>query len=168
MGIYKWKISWRGYVWKRHFWKNALKFDFFYFCPDKSWQTPAILSSSRVYTPIREFWTKNPISGNWASVISGQKIRIPKSVYNNSRWLFCPKMTLAQFPEIGFFVQNSLIGVKWVARACTGTHPELNEKRTWDDLWKIGAYIIYNRFWYGYKRSLAHHNDLPVLPESAF
>ena len=26
-------------------------------------------------TPIREFWTKNPISGNWASVIFGQNIQ---------------------------------------------------------------------------------------------
>ena len=28
-------------------------------------------------------------------------------------WIFCPEMTLAQFPEFGFFVQNSRIGVKW-------------------------------------------------------
>jgi len=26
---------------------------------------------------------------------------------------FCPEMTLAQFPENVFFVQNSRIGVKW-------------------------------------------------------
>ena len=25
---------------------------------------------------------------------------------------FCPEMTLAQFPEIGFFIQNSSIGDK--------------------------------------------------------
>ena len=27
-------------------------------------------------------------------------------------WIFRPEMTLAQFPEFGFFVQNSRIGVK--------------------------------------------------------
>ena len=27
-------------------------------------------------------------------------------------WIFCPEMTLAQIPEIGFFVQSSRIGVK--------------------------------------------------------
>ena len=26
-------------------------------------------------------------------------------------WMFCPEMTLAQFPDFGFFIQNSLIGV---------------------------------------------------------
>ena len=30
-------------------------------------------------------------------------------------WIFCPEMTLAQFPEFGFFVQNSRIGVKGAA-----------------------------------------------------
>ena len=25
-------------------------------------------------------------------------------------WIFCPEMTLAQFPKFGFFVQNSRIG----------------------------------------------------------
>ena len=32
----------------------------------------------------------------------------------SGKWsgFFCPEMTLAQIPEIGFFVQNSRIGVK--------------------------------------------------------
>ena len=29
-------------------------------------------------------------------------------------WIFCPEMTLVQFPEIGFFVQNTRKGVKSV------------------------------------------------------
>ena len=32
-------------------------------------------------TPIREFWTKNPNSGIWASVISGQKIQTIFLIY---------------------------------------------------------------------------------------
>ena len=32
-------------------------------------------------------------------------------------WIFCPEMTLAQIPEIGFFVQNSRIGVKILFRS---------------------------------------------------
>ena len=41
--------------------------------PGLAW---VILSHTKYpLTPIREFWTKNPISENWASVISGQKIQ---------------------------------------------------------------------------------------------
>ena len=35
-----------------------------------------------------------------------------KSRTHSEKWIFCPEMTLAQFPEIGFFVQNSRIAVK--------------------------------------------------------
>ena len=38
--------------------------------------------------------------------------QFPKSDLWNFCWIFCPEMTLAQIPEIGFFVQNSRIGVK--------------------------------------------------------
>ena len=37
--------------------------------------------------------------------------QFPKSKFWNFCWIFCPEMTLAQFPEFGFFVQNSRIGV---------------------------------------------------------
>ena len=37
---------------------------------------------------------------------------IPESEFSNYCWIFCQEMTLAQFREIGFFVQNSRIGVK--------------------------------------------------------
>ena len=40
--------------------------------------------------------------------------QFPKSKFWNFCWIFCPEMTLAQFPEFGFFVQNSRIGVKSV------------------------------------------------------
>ena len=39
--------------------------------------------------------------------------QFPKSKFWNFCWIFCPEMTLAQFPEFGFFVQNSRIGVKY-------------------------------------------------------
>ena len=32
---------------------------------------------------------------------------------------FCPEMTLAQFPEVGFFDQNSRIGIKSVSEVLT-------------------------------------------------
>ena len=38
--------------------------------------------------------------------------QFPKSKFWNFCWIFCPEMTLAQCPEFGFFVQNSRIGVK--------------------------------------------------------
>ena len=44
--------------------------------------------------------------------------QFPKNFFENYEdilgkmvWIFCPEMTLAQFPEFGFFVQNSRIGV---------------------------------------------------------
>ena len=42
---------------------------------------------------------------------------------------FCPEMTLAQFPEFGFFVQNSRIGVKeYIFKAF---EPETANYRRW-------------------------------------
>ena len=38
--------------------------------------------------------------------------QFPESKFWDFCWIFCPEMTLAQFPEFGFFVQNSRIGVK--------------------------------------------------------
>ena len=38
--------------------------------------------------------------------------QFPKSKFWNFSWIFCPEMTLAQIPEFGFFVRNSRIGVK--------------------------------------------------------
>ena len=43
-------------------------------------------------TPIREFWTINPISENWDSVISGRKIQ---TIFQN-----CPEITLPDDPKI--------------------------------------------------------------------
>ena len=40
--------------------------------------------------------------------------QFPKSKFWNFCWIFCPEMTLAQFPEFGFFVQNSRSGVNRV------------------------------------------------------
>ena len=40
--------------------------------------------------------------------------QFPESKFWDFCWNFCPEMTLAQFPEFGFFVQNSRIGVKWL------------------------------------------------------
>ena len=37
--------------------------------------------------------------------------QFPESKFWDFCWIFCPEMTLAQFPEFGFFVQNSRIGV---------------------------------------------------------
>ena len=45
--------------------------------------------------------------------------QFPKSKFWNFCWIFCPEMTLAQIPEFGFFVQNSRIGVKF--KFCTLT-----------------------------------------------
>ena len=36
-------------------------------------------------------------------------------------WIFCPEMTLAQFPEFEFFAQNSRIGdnyAEWLRNGC--------------------------------------------------
>ena len=85
------------------------------------------------------FWTKNPtriilsrfgdfiknlILGTELASFSDKKLDhipdffvqltpFPKSDLCNFCWIFCPEMTLAQFPEFGFCVQNSRIGVKY-------------------------------------------------------
>ena len=38
--------------------------------------------------------------------------QIPETEFLNFCWIYYPELTLAQFPEIGFFAQNSWIGVK--------------------------------------------------------
>ena len=54
------------------------------------------------FYPIREFWTKNPISENWASVISGQKIQ---TIFQNVFWFFVHKWRSLTFPNL-FFSKN--------------------------------------------------------------
>ena len=68
----------------------------------------------------RHFWTKNPecglgfLSENDASSVPKIRFFIPKSGYNNSRWIFCPEMTLPDVPKI------PQIGVKF-AQECPPT-----------------------------------------------
>ena len=55
--------------------------------------------------------------------------QFPKSNFWNFCWIFCPEMTLAQFPEFGFFVRNSRIGVKSGVHSPTILKYEVTNKK---------------------------------------
>ena len=95
--------------------------------PGLAW---VILSHTKYpLTPIREFWTKNPISENWASVISGQKIQTIFQTYLD----FLFKNDPSSIPRIAKKFSNSNWDIFFIINC-----------KFWSD---VISFVIYSCIW---------------------